>query len=384
MVSAVRRGASLRQAARRFAVALGTVQFWVDRAGRHRLDRVDFADRPAGPHKTPNRTARRIERLILTIRRLLKDKSPLGEHGAAAIRQVLLERHVAPCPCVRTIGRILERHGKVDARRRVRRPPPVKGWFLPEAAACHAEADSIDTVTDLVIKGGTHVTVLNCISLHGGLAQSWPEDKITAKIVVSSLLAHWREAGLPDYAKFDNDLIFQGAHQWPNAFGRVTRLCLQLGIMPVFAPPRETGFQAEIEAFNGRWQRMVFRRYRHRGLSDLQQRSADFIQALRRRSAARIEAAPPRRPMPPEFRFDTRCPLAGCVIFIRRTDQDGFVTCLGNRWKADRHWVHRLTRIVVNLTAGRVSIFALRRRAPTQQPLLNAFGYKVPTKPFIE
>jgi hypothetical protein len=384
MVLAVRRGSPLRKVARRFGLTHGAVQFWVRRAKGRRLDRVDFADRPSGSRRAVNRVAPRLERSVLAIRRYLKDKSVLGEHGARAIHRVLLERRIQPCPCVRTIGRILERHGLLDARRRIRRPPPARGWFLPRLAAGKVELDSFDTVTDLVIKGGWQVTVLNAMSLHGGLAQSWPEPAITAKTVVQSLLDHWRHHGLPAYAKFDNDLIFQGPHQWPDSFGRVIRLCLQLGVIPVFAPPREQGFQAEIEAFNGRWQRQVWRRFHHANLDQLKKRSACFIQALRARSAARIDTAPPRRPMPENFRFDTRRPLGGTVIYIRRTDQNGWVSCLGHRWKADRHWVHRYVRIEVKLTLGCIWIYALRRREPTTQPLLAKHLYHLPRKTFIE
>jgi putative transposase len=384
MVLAVRRGGSLRRVAQRFGVSLATVQFWVNRAAHSRLDRVDFADRPLGVRRPANRMPPTVERRVLAIRRQLQDHSPLGEHGASAIRQVLLARGCQPCPSLRTIGRILLRQGVLDGRRRVRRPPPAKGWFLPEVAGGRAEIDSLDTVTDLAIKGRTPVTVLNCISLHGGLAESWPKSKITAKIVVQALLAHWGDVGLPAYAKFDNDLIFQGAHHWPDSFGRVIRLCLQLGVTPVFAPPREQGFQAEIEAFNGRWQRLVWRRYRHRHLAGLWQRSEGFIRALRTRSAARIEAAPPRRAMPASFVFQPDLPLSGKVIYLRRTDQDGQVSCLGHKWKADRHWVHRLTRVEVDLTAGTVQIYALRRKEPTVQPLLNTLSYNVPKQKFIE
>ena len=88
------------------------------------------------------------------------------------------------------------------------------------------------------------------------------ESAWTAKKTVQTLVAHWREHGLPAYAQFDNDTIFQGAHQYRDTFGRVTRLCLQLGVTPVFAPPRETGFQAAIESYNGRWQAKVWRRFR--------------------------------------------------------------------------------------------------------------------------
>ena len=55
-----------------------------------------------------------------------------------------------------------------------------------------AELDSFDIVEGLVIKGGTQVEVLNAISLHGGLAASWPMGVVTAKAAVEAILEHWR------------------------------------------------------------------------------------------------------------------------------------------------------------------------------------------------
>lgn len=55
-------------------------------------------------------------------------------------------------------------------------------------------------------------------------------------MTVGSLTAHGREVGLPGYAQFDNDRIFHGTHRYPDALGRVIRLCLSLGV-PVFVPP---------------------------------------------------------------------------------------------------------------------------------------------------
>ena len=59
-------GPPMREVARRFGVALSTVQRWVARAGEQRLDRVDWADRPDGPRRPANRTARELEDLVLT------------------------------------------------------------------------------------------------------------------------------------------------------------------------------------------------------------------------------------------------------------------------------------------------------------------------------
>jgi transposase-like protein len=384
MILAIRRGSSLRRVAKRFGVSPMTVRRWVGRANGQRLERLDLSDRPAGCRRPPNRTSRRLERTILAIRRHLREDSPLGECGARAIAAQLQKRPKARIPCIRTIGRILARNGVLDGRRRVRRPPPPKGWYLPQVASGRAEIDSFDTITDLIIQGGQDVTVLNAMSLHGGLPGSWPEANITAKIVVERLLEHWREHGLPAYAKFDNDTIFQGAHQWPDSFGRVIRLCLQMGVTPVFAPPREPGFQAEVEAYNGRWQIQVWRRYRHRNLPSLQRRSRVFVTAAIERSASRIAAAPARRPLPADFVPNFQRPLRGTVIFLRRADPQGRVECLGHRWLADRNWPHRLVRVEVNLTAGQVRLFALRRREPVAQPLLNALKYVVPKHGFMD
>src|SRR5690606_7624596 len=154
IVQAVRRGASLRSAARRFKVHLRTVQRWIERAGDQRLSRADLRTRSSGPRTAANRTPRRAEQRILALRRELKEQSALGEYGALAIRQALIDENARDIPCVRTIGRILSRHGVLDGNRRVRRPPPPRGWYLPDLAAGEVELDSFDIVEDLVIQGG--------------------------------------------------------------------------------------------------------------------------------------------------------------------------------------------------------------------------------------
>jgi transposase len=385
MVAAVRTGNSTRSVARRFGVSLHTVQRWVAHAAGRRLDRVDWSGSRGGRRES-QATPLPIEALVVDLRKELRDNSALGEFGAAAIhreltrvRQKFQLEHV---PSVRTIGRILERRGALDGRRRRRFPSPPKGWYLPDVREQRAELDSFDTVEGLAIKGGTQVEVLNGISLLGGLPGSWVRSGWTAKSTVKTLIAHWREQGFPDYAQFDNDTIFQGAHQWPDSFGRVTRMCLQLGVTVVFAPPRETGFQASIESYNGRWQAKVWQRFQHPSLSALTKRSKAYVAACRQRSASRIESAPTRWELPEEWALDLARPLDGTVIFIRRTNDKGHVQLLGHDYHVDDGWRHRLVRCNVDLTAGRIRIYRLRRREPTRQPLLKTFAYETPTKPF--
>ena len=225
------------------------MQRWVGRATGQRLDRVAFSGLPRGGRRTGNSTDPKVEDLILQLRRQLKEESDLGDCGAVIIREKLVEQKVEPVPSIRTIGRILARRGVLDGQRRRRLPPPPRGWYLPSLAQGKVEMDCWDAVEGLVIQGGLDVEVLNVISLHGGLVGSWPGSGVTAKGVVAYMLEHWRACGVPGFAQFDNDTIFQGAHQYPDTFGRVTRLCLQLGVTPVFSAPRETGFQAAIESY---------------------------------------------------------------------------------------------------------------------------------------
>ena len=378
MVALVRSGRSLRAVARRFGVSLRTVQVWVARAHGQRLDRVDWRTRPRGRRTPVNRTPLRLERRVLALRQALRTTDLLGEYGAAAIHRALAGAALAPVPTVRTIGRILARHGALDQRGRLRRPPPPPGWHLPAVAARASELDLFDVIEDLKLAGGPLLDVLTGVSLHGGLPSAWPLPTASTSRILPCLLGHWRAVGRPAYAQFDNDTRFQGAHQHPDVFGRVIRLCLQLGITPVFVPPREFGLQNAIEAFNGLYQAKVWHRFRFAALAGLAGSSARYIGARRQRLAARIAGAPPRQPWPADWQWQPGVLPAGCVIFIRRTSEDGAVTLLGHTWRIDRHWPHRLVRAEVYLAAGTIRCFALRRRAPEDQPLLREIAYRYP------
>jgi hypothetical protein len=259
--------------------------------------------------------------LILNLRQQLRDHSDLGEFGAAAIRRELLQQNTCDVPSLPTINRILLRHGAFDAHRRVRRPPPPRGWYLPNEAAEHAELD-----------------------------------------------------------QFDNDTIFQGPHQYPNVIGSVIRLCLSLSVVPVFAPPRESGFQAAIESFNGRWQAKVWARFQHESLEALQSRSTMYVIACRKKAAVRMEAAPERRLFPESWQLNLKSPLKGRIIFLRRTTEQWKVHFLGRTFELDPMWPHRLVRCEVDLDAKFISCYALRRRE-LQMPVTGVLSRSTPEIP---
>lgn len=373
----------MRAVAKHFRVSLPTVERWIHRAGAQRLDRVDFSDRPSGCRTSPRRVSREREDLVLQVRLELKEASDLGEFGAAAIRQEFQKRGIDNAPSIPTIGRILLRRGALDGKRRIRRPAPPPGWYLPDLVAGKAELDSFDLIEDLRIENGPLVDVLTGISLHGGLAVAWPnEAHSNAQWIMARLIEHWSAFGLPAYVQFDNDTRFCGARLHPDTIGSVAFLCMQLGVVPVFTPPRETGFQASVENFNGRWQSSVWSRFHHESLASLEERSRRYITALRARNAQRSDGAPFRRRFPQGWKPVMQGKPTGRLIYLRRTDDQGYVCVLGHAFLVHQTWLHRLVRCEVDLDAHRIGFVTLRRQCPSDQLLLNEAQYWLPERRF--
>jgi len=371
----------LRSVAAEFGVSLGAAAYWVARARGRRLDRVVFVNRRPG--RASNRTPALLEQRILSTRRALREQSVLGEYGPDAISLALQQNRTAEqLPSRVTIYRVLARHGVLDGVHRQRQPAPPKGWYLPDLAAGQAELDSFDFIEDLKIAGGPLVNVLTGTSLHGALSDAWVMERPSARATLQALVERWGREGAPTYAQFDNDTIFQGAHQFADTVGRISRLCLALGVVPVFAPPREPGFQNAIEGFNALWQSKVWQRHRCPDVATLGAVSARYILAHRAKTAPRLETAPKRRGFPKGFKLNLGAPLEGTLIFVRRGDDKGSVHLLGRTFQVDHHWPHRLVRCEVDFTHQRIRFYALRRRDPTDQPLLRELHYPRPNKPF--
>jgi putative transposase len=379
----VRGGQSQRAVARKFHVALHTVQRWVERAGLLKLDEADWSNHPRTAHRVANKTSAKMEQQICTVRKQLQAKGALGFVGAQAIHEALsqLGRELR-LPSVRTIGRILRRKGLLDGQRRVRRAAPPPGWYLPALAKQHVELDSFDVVEDLRMEGVGLIQLLTTRALWGALAQAWPAQVASTTFILQALQAHWTLHGLPAFAQFDNDVRFQGGHNHPDVIGRVMRFCLALGVTPVFAPPLETGFQASIENFNGLWQQKVWARFHHENLDALSAASGRFTQAYRKHLSRTREQEPPRRPFPKNWSIDWQQPPEGTVIYLRRTNEEGAVKILGHLWKVDPLWSHRLLRCQVDLTQQRIDFYRLRRREPEDQPLIKSSPYHLPQRRF--
>jgi putative transposase len=382
MVAAVRSGQPQRAVARAFSVSLATVQFWLARAGDKALDQVDWEDGSHRPAQHPRETPEHIQKQVIEARAFLKD-SDLGEYGAQAIRDYLSARFeptVDSVPSIATINRILSHRGVFDGRRRVRRKPPLPGWYLPDVASAHADIDELDFVEGLYLESSRELVVLNLMSLHGGLCSSWLNENMRASFVRTCLEAHWRAHGLPKYAQFDNGNMFAGPRQFEDAIGTVIRMCLSLGVTPVFSVPNEFGIQASIESYNNQWQQKVWRRFHFESKEQAQARSDRYVNALRQKRKVRQESAPARREFPADWQQPTQLTRTGRVIFLRRTTGQGTVEILKRKYSVDDNWCHRLVRCEIDLDRDQIYVYGLRRQDPTHQPLLRQWEYRLPDK----
>lgn len=106
--------------------------------------------------------------------------------------------------------------------------------------------------------------------------------------------------------------------------------------------------------------------------------------ALRRHRADRIESAPPRRAVPKRWHLDLQARLRGRIISLRRTDASGRAEVLGRSVEVDVRRVHRLVRAEVDLKAGMIRFYRLRRREPGDQPLIREVTHRIKNKLFHE
>jgi hypothetical protein len=379
MVTFYRAGHSLREVAETFNESKSTIQRWVKFAEGQRLDRVNFYNNQTGSATPSNQYSKRVEDRVLRVRQFLKDKSILGLFGADTIRNTMIERGDREVPSRRTIVNIIKRHGLVDHRVRRRYPSPPPGWYLQDLVSKSAELDSGDIVEKLYLLGGQEVQLFNVISLHGSLLYSVADKVITSEIVVDALTEHWRTFGLPRYVQFDNDMVFQGNRK-KNTIGRVIRFCLSLGVIPVFTPPYEQGFQGKIERFNGEIQRKFWRRKYFKNIRNVKERLKEYVLEHRLHQQSTIVTAPPRRVFPKRWNYhETTLKLRknAMIIYLRRTDEHGSISVLENDFLVSRQWLNRLVRAEIDLVKGVIRFYALIRDDWKKYRLIKTIKFNI-------
>ena len=70
------------------------------------------------------------------------------------------------------------------------------------------------------------------------------------------------------------------------------------------------------------------------------------------------------------------------LIYSRRTTEKDVINLLGHGWEIDPLRQHRLVRSEIDLQSGQINFYRLRRREPSDQPLIKTVSYRLPERRF--
>ena len=208
-----------------------------------------FLDRLPGTDDPANRSSKELEDLVQFARLHLYNREQFC--GPQAIRWHLEDANVHPLPSLSTIGRILRRRDLTHKRTGRYRPKDVP-YPAPEAARPNdvQQADFIGPRFIRTARATRRFYVFNAVDLATGRCAV--EALVGGKGGMDAAIwAIWRRLGLPRHFQVDNEMTFYGSPQYPHTLGPLARLCLPLGVEPVFIPPREPWRNGVVEKFNG-------------------------------------------------------------------------------------------------------------------------------------
>ena len=77
--------------------------------------------------------------------------------------------------------------------------------------------------------------------------------------ILDFVVSAWQTLGCPKRLKMDNCLDFRGSNRHPRSLSKLMRVCLDLGVRPVFIPLREPWRNGVVENLNGLLDRFLLR-----------------------------------------------------------------------------------------------------------------------------
>jgi hypothetical protein len=312
-----------------------------------------------------------LERTILSIRRRLQaHATPATRYcliGAPAILAELKGLGVRPLPCERTIERGLQRNGLTAPRVRLAPLLPRQEYPGPQARASN-ELHEVDLVGPIYLLGRSHrYYIWVCKDAFDGAVCLRLAESRRMEEVLGFLGECWKDLGRPGQVQFDNARELAGWGPSARTLSHVIRLCLRLGVGPVFIPEGEPQFNGGVENFNGWFQEPLFDRHFKRP-GDLRRELARLQEAVNTQHVhPRLGGLTPAqhrrglrlRKLPAGFVVPTgRLPLAeGRVTFIRRVSLTGTATVLSQVFRVGRRHRGLYLRLVVDTGRGTLTAY---------------------------
>lgn len=328
-------------------------------------------DLSRAPQTVVDRIPPHVERTIVSIRRRLEahatPETRYQRIGAPTVQAELKALQVTPLPSLRTIERVLHRHGLTSPRMRMAPPINPNGYPAPVADDSN-QLHQVDLVGPVYLKGQRqrwYIYVCKDVfdgAVHLKLARSrWMDE------VLTFLIEAWQHLGLPAQVQFDNAREFCGWGKAARYLSRVIRLCLYLRVTPIFIPQRRPQHNGAVENFNGWFQPLLFQRQfkypaiLRRELARLMTTvNEQHVQSrLGQRTAAQYRRGKRLRRLPARFSLNTDAlPVSeGRVTFIRQVSRRGKIALLGQTFAVGRRYKFNYVKVILNTRRQRLTVY---------------------------
>jgi len=206
------------------------------------------------PHHSPNKTDPIMEQTIIEQRKNL-EQTLYAQIGVDNISWQLSQK-VNEVPSTSTINRIIKRNDLTRKRPKY----SSKGIDYPSLEITKSNfLHQMDVVGPRYLKSDRRFYSINIIDAFDRRASVNPKRRQTRIEATQSLIRAWQILGIPAYLQLDNTLVNLGSHLHPHSFGVVIRLCLKLGIQPLFIPMSEPWRNGIVERFNNVFDKSFFR-----------------------------------------------------------------------------------------------------------------------------
>jgi len=305
-------------------------------------------DKPPIAHQVANRTLADLETIVVNCRTAREAKAtPATKYaliGADAIYYELEHLKVPNLPCPRTIHRILARHGKILPRQEKKWEP--SGKWSPKPDAQHLnDVHQVDFVGPRYLRNDSakyyFLPLRDIVSLRWRIIAT---DNQQSQTVTDHLVASWKVIGCPKVLQMDNGTAFVGSNHAQRTFGRVIKLCLDVGVVPWFVAPGEPWRNGLIEQANGMIDTLLWKRQKCPDFACLRTEAvtlSDYANSQHRHvklggltSDEYVHQNPEYlRPLEKDYERhrQTDLPLkAGQIVFVRMVRKSGRITIKAN------------------------------------------------------
>jgi putative transposase len=362
-------GGKKSEIARKMQRSRSWVDRWIDRY-RPEAPTVSLQDHSRAPKHIgwayPERIKRMVNQIRLERERGKRAKYPYALVSAQAIHYELRELHVSPLPSPRTIHRWLKQAGRISERRS-RKPPNPTYPLLP----CKAVNDvqELDFKGPFYLKDHSHKYYL--VALRDKLSKKTALRALSNKgmdVILDFLVSAWQTLGCPKRLKMDNCLDFRGSNRHPRSPSKLVRVCLDLGVRPVFIPLREPWRNGVVENLNGLLDRFLLRlqtfeteKQLHKAVQRLEMtiNTTHRLPALQGKTPQEF-AAHARLRYPPahyDWRMRDLRLLKGNVTFLRLVRKSGRITVTANdKFLIGKKYKWQYVMAVVDISKKRLNV----------------------------